>query len=66
MANLGEQAITGERQHDHAERLHDGVDPALMCDGMLSSALNSIVDRLFVKGHINARIVLEAARRLNT
>lgn len=64
MAHLGEQAITGDRQHDCAERLDDGAEPALLADHELADALNGLVDRILVERHWNARLIREAARRI--
>ena len=66
MAHLGEQAVTGERQHDHEQRLDDKGDAARLSDVDLARELNSLVERLFVERHWNAKIIREAALRLGS
>lgn len=64
MAHLGEQAITAERQHDHADRLLDGGPYADLNDADLAVVIRGIAGRIFEGDHRNARALREAARRL--
>ncbi len=64
MAHLGEQAITAERIHDHDDRLLYGVNVTSLNDHDLALALRQMSDRLFVADHWNARLLAEAAYRL--